>query len=684
MDFITVVKFLISAVFSLQCCCQCLTVGKNESVLIVTLPQVSNSAGTASWGRGEEIVPGALVAAEDINNFLQQLHQTLTLVIANSGPVTSDDGAFSGNVLEIVARLTWQNAKIVGIAGILHPKVLYALQMFELPIASLVHFSGTVSNPNSVTYMTASTSLLIESIHTFMKAIGHSKIGIISETSHPYYSQFFLEISTCTEIKVSLSIPIYHPTTGCTRTFTGIAKAVADSNLHIILLNISPALVAAVLCQAYRNGLVWPKVVWILHSYRPSDIPDEQCDILSILQGVFFFQLTKEESSYKTENDHEHGSMHLKELNPYTNLLYNAVWRLALANHPDIQPTATRSGHYVYMYQVLNGTPSHVGLYNGKTRVMENFTIGEFIVSKLPIVRMILPSFLLLLPALCSLFNTVLLILYIYFRNEPSVKSTSICLSLLIFTGSYLLIAYTVLLIANIPPSIDVCMVLAWLSGIGVSLPLMLATILVKMLRVYRIFTLHKRIKPRAHTSELAHFLYTAAILSPNIVILTVWTVVDPHRTDDAYVEHPGFIAIEERCRSDYVTIWFLSLLIYCIVLSVAVVTVAIKSRKIRTAQFKDTKKVNFLIFSIIFIGVSIFAYSNLFSFTEDYLHVPVYILYAGHIAIAFLCQVTLFGPKLWPPLCAKLSKISEMTVSHRNPRILVQRQSSSSTEYKL
>ena len=107
---------------------------------------------------------------------------------------------------------------------------------------------------------------------------------------------------------MSLSIPIYHPTTGSTRTFTGIAKAVANSNLHIILLNISPVLVAAVLCEAYRNGLVWPKVAWIMHSYRPNDIPEEQCDNLPILQGVFFFQLTKEEESYESENEHRYGN----------------------------------------------------------------------------------------------------------------------------------------------------------------------------------------------------------------------------------------------------------------------------------------------------------------------------------------------------------------------------------------
>ena len=90
---------------------------------------------------------------------------------------------------------------------------------------------------------------------------------------------------------------------------------------------------------------------------------------------------------------------------------------------------------------------------------------------------------------------------------------------------------YSVVLIADIPLKIDVCMVIVWLSGLGISMPLILTTFLVKMLRVYHIFTLYKRVKPKAHTSECAHFLYTVATLSPNIAVLLFWTVIDPSYT---------------------------------------------------------------------------------------------------------------------------------------------------------
>lgn len=119
--------------------------------------------------------------------------------------------------------------------------------------------------------------------------------------------------------------------------------------------------------------------------------------------------------------------------------------------------------------------------------------------------------------------------MYIHFRNEPSMKSISVYLSLLIFIGCYLLIAFAVVIIADIPPRIDVCMIRwTWnLSTTHSNYPL------------GQNAPYYKRVKPKVHTSECTHFLYTVFILSPNITILTVWTIViDPYRSDDTYVEY--------------------------------------------------------------------------------------------------------------------------------------------------
>ena len=673
MDCIFVIKLRI--ILSLLSVYPTMVNGKStsESVLVVALPEIGSSKISASWERGHEILPGAFIAVERMNSGSRLVGGSgkLALVIADSGQVMSYDYSYSGNVLEVLANLTWQNTSIVGIAGLLHPNLLVTLQSFQLPIASLIHFNGIPSYPNII-YVTASTTTLIDSILVFVKTIKQTRICVITEIENSYHLQFLHEVNT--KVNVWLSIPIalgHHQ-----QTFAGIVKSVAASNVYTILLNVSPFLAVSILCEAYKSDLLWPKYAWILHSYRLNDVSqiiNNECAIQStgILEGIFIFQLIQEEPT-RPES----------ETNPYSHLLYDAVWALASVTNQSSNQLTNASGtvsstfdfkhthSHIYIYQVLNATSNHVGLYNSEVKVLENLTIDTCVESDLPVIRMLPPAYFLSLPIVCFISNTVLLVLYIIFRNEPSVKSTSVCLSLLIFTGCYLLIAYTIVVIADIPPRIDVCMVLVWLSGLGLSLPLILATVLVKMLRVYRIFTLYKRVKPRIHTSECAHFLYTVIILSPLIAVLLVWTIIDPHRLYDTYVEHPRFIIIEERCISDFAFVWFLLLLIYYILLSLAVIIVAVKSRKIRLAQFKDTKKVNFHIFAILFIGGSTFAYSNIFASTEDYFYVPAYILYFGHVLIAFLCQITLFVPKIWPPLRARISKNSRATPGYQDPLV--------------
>ena len=132
MVLIVAMKFiLLLSLLSLQCY---LRSGKCGSIITIVLPQ-SDTEVSASWERGEEILPGALTAIEEARN--SSLSFNLTLVVATSGPVTRYDLPYSGNVLEVIANLTWQKrvSDIIGIAGILHPNVLAVFNRFQLPIA---------------------------------------------------------------------------------------------------------------------------------------------------------------------------------------------------------------------------------------------------------------------------------------------------------------------------------------------------------------------------------------------------------------------------------------------------------------------------------------------------------------------------------------------------------------------
>ena len=59
---------------------------KSESILIIVLPQSVDTEVSASWERGEEILPGALKANDEAKNNLLSLNLTLRMD-ANSSPV---------------------------------------------------------------------------------------------------------------------------------------------------------------------------------------------------------------------------------------------------------------------------------------------------------------------------------------------------------------------------------------------------------------------------------------------------------------------------------------------------------------------------------------------------------------------------------------------------------------------
>jgi hypothetical protein len=76
-------------------------------------------------------------------------------------------------------------------------------------------------------------------------------------------------------------------------------------------------------------------------------------------------------------------------------------------------------------------------------------------------------------------FLTIMLICYVYFRNEPEVKSTSFTLSLLIFLGCYLNLIFSLLLLyfhqtILIPEDTlnAICGLFPWISGLGIPITL--------------------------------------------------------------------------------------------------------------------------------------------------------------------------------------------------------------------
>ena len=625
----------------------------NKSFIIVALPQ-DDDENVTSWEKSAEILPGAYVAVESINNASSVLtNMNLELVIAESGLIFSKDETYSGNVLEISADLAWQNKDVIGIAGLLHPSTLLALQAFQLPIASLIGFSNSQLPESGVISLTASTSVLTDSLSAFLAIINQTRIGMISESTHSYYSTISNDLVTKANVSLYIHVSDSHH-----KSFSAIVDEVANFNIHVIFLSVRPSIALSVLLEACKRRMQWPNYAWILHSYRLEDLRElvlpagEVCDESNILEGVFMFQLTQEHRMFDSDTKRS------VTTNSFALLLHDAVWAIALAvdNNISLEDTICHCAD-IYIYQASNISAELVGIYSGKSNAFTNVTVGT-LVSDGPILQSVEPSpYLMLLPVGCLLFNTLLLILYICFRNHPDVKSTNVSLSLLIFIGCYLHIGFTIVEYIKYALVVDVCLGTLWLSALGLSSPLVSATVLVKMLRVYHIFTLRRRVKPNMCTNYIAPIIYTLIILSPCTMVLTLWTIIDPLSLVITYVEHPGFIAVHHTCsQGTYSTLWYGLIISYQISLSSALVFIAIKTRKLRLARFKDTKKVNISIYFSLFAGFSCFAYWQAFNVIDPRGLSRAYVLIIGHVILVFTVQFTLFVPKIWRPLIEKVS----------------------------
>ena len=663
MKLLGAIVFLIAITSNLQLC----SANKsNKSVIIIALPR-DDDENVTSWEKSAEILPGAYVAVESINNDSSVLtNVNLELVIAESGLIFSEDEKYSGNVLGISADLAWQNKDVIGIAGLLHPNTLLALQAFQLPLVSLIGFSNSQLPENGVISLTASTSVLTDSLSAFLAIIDQTRIGVISESTHSYYSTVSNDLLTKANVSMYIHVSNSHH-----KSFSAIVDEVANFKIHVIFLSVRPSIALSVLLEACKRSIKWPNYAWILHSYRLEDLRElahvfpagGMCNASNILEGIFMFQLTQERRDFNSN------AKSSQTANPVAFLLHDAIWALALAAQNKDTNISLKDSicqcSDIYIYQASNLSAELVGVYSGKSNAFTNVTVGTLVYDG-PILQSVeLSPYLMVLSGSCLLFNTLLLILYICFRNHPDVKSTNVSLSLLIFIGCYILIGFTIVEYIKYSLAVNVCLGSLWLSALGLSSPLVLATVLVKMLRVYHIFTLRRRVKPNMCTNYIAPIIYTLIILSPCAMVLTLWTIIDPLSLVITYVEHPGFVAVNHACfQGTYSILWYGLIISYQVSLSFALVFIAIKTRKLRLARFKDTKKVNVFIYFSLFAGYSCFAYWQTLYVIDPRGPSRAYVLIIGHIILVLIAQFTLFVPKIWPPLIEKSTGLLKTSTS--------------------
>ena len=318
----------------------------------------------------------------------------------------------------------------------------------------------------------------------------------------------------------------------------------------------------------------------------------------------------------------------------------------------------------VEVFQILdNGTQERFGLYDHSNASAFHINISA---SNLPKDRLIRQYIYYLIPVPVAIvlytltsgvtiFTTIQLILYLYYRDHKVIKATSFYLSLIMFIGCYVLCSAAFIIITNdsfvITPIVYTILIFLGLISTINGSSLILIPLFVKLLRVDRIFLS----RPRKHISKywsngylvLIVILLTGVL---NVVVVPVLIIRRPEYSN--YTLNPKDLIVLLHVRSvrdgDIISV---SIVIgYMVLLFLIISLVTIQTRKIKYSNFKDTKKIYLLIGLTTIISLTAFGFYIIYT---EINREPVgnIILITGLILLPGFFQLMLFTPKVVPVL---------------------------------
>ena len=309
----------------------------------------------------------------------------------------------------------------------------------------------------------------------------------------------------------------------------------------------------------------------------------------------------------------------------------------------------------INIYQVINGKQASVGTCRVSYRKVAycNVTLtevppsSEFNKVYLRFSQSLVIALMIITILMVSVI-TVVLALFLYYRNRPEIKATSLKLSMLQFVACYILcIDLFNRTVVGINNHVAYCYVMpVYINATNI----FLITLFLKLLRVYRIF--HNRALKQLNWKYSNGFLiFCSIVLSvvPNI-FFALWYWVDPVLQEDSQFITDGsmrYIEVAQHCSSaknKFLNLIILVPYVYISFFALGNILLATWTANIYKS-FKDTKKVN-LVMAALFISSVVVAMLLTFIPAHTgivYKHITNYIYTC---IITILCLSTLV-PKL-------------------------------------
>lgn len=314
------------------------------------------------------------------------------------------------------------------------------------------------------------------------------------------------------------------------------------------------------------------------------------------------------------------------------------------------------------MFQIqMNGAVKLVARYNpantseGKLEVFDNssFIGDEFTIEV--ITPPIYVEVMVFLAVVIAMSSTVLFhVLNTVWVGAKSMKVTSPFLNHMIFSGCYLYLLSIVFISLRgemMPVLYGVrCSAFIWCESIAITL--IFATTSVKMWRVYRIFS-HTSAMVLTNLEDHRLVVYVLALLSVDIVFNVAWNLINPWFM---YMAAEDGLRVRLTCNCGNLITWLACLLTLKVGLGLLVFYFSILTRRIPKREYKQTKSVNALIYSLTFlycftipIHLILLGKTSISLVTVSYLS-----LCFKNLVCVLLCTIFIFLPPVLPVLKQK------------------------------
>ena len=264
-----------------------------------------------------------------------------------------------------------------------------------------------------------------------------------------------------------------------------------------------------------------------------------------------------------------------------------------------------------------------------------------------------LPLWIQVVVYIISVFGCLLIIVFILMnsicRKRRVIKASSPHINTLILLGCLFgfvsVIVYTIAVNTNmldIVRSIS-CNVTVW--GVNVMFTLSFGALLAKTWRVYAVFQ-NPWTKRRIYKDHML-IVIVMCMLGVDILVLTVWMIVSPLKTQMTELISPEVITVVSYCAIKSQGIYFSLVLIgYKCLLLILGCFLAIQTRKIKAKCFKDAKYIAIAIYGVfltVLVGLPLAIFFLIgFNTFLSYISITWTIL-----CISFLIACTVYVPKL-------------------------------------